>query len=237
VPRQEFLAAAETARVTSELGDWMLRECCSQVADWRRDGWEASLWLRCPAMHRMAPFGASVLEALADSGLAPAALILEVAPEVLGEGGDVVLRSLGELRERGVRLAVDISAAGYGSLARLSHHPVDLVRIGPDLVAGLGVDAAAETLIRALIRIGRDLGIPVAADGIERAEQRDLLAAMGCVLGMGVFVAGPVPPAGLQGLPSEHGPASEHGLAGERGPAPGELPFGDVISPASHLAS
>ena len=134
MPRQEFLAAAETARVTSALGNWMLRECCSQVAGWRRDGWEASLWLRCPGLQMMAPFGASVLEALADSGLAPAALILEVAPEVLGEGGDVVLRGLGELRERGVRLAVDISAAGYGSLARLSHHPVDLVRIGPDLV-------------------------------------------------------------------------------------------------------
>jgi diguanylate cyclase (GGDEF)-like protein/PAS domain S-box-containing protein len=243
VPRQEFLAAAETARVTSALGGWMLRECCSQVAGWRRDGWEASLWLRCPGTAMMAPFGASVLEALADSGLDPAALILEVAPEVLGEGGDVVLRGLGELRERGVRLAVDISAAGYGSLARLSHHPVDLVRIGPDLVAGLGVDAAAETLIGALVQIGGDLGIPVAADGIERAEQRDLLAAMGCVLGMGMLVAGPVPPTGLQGLPaesgaaSEHGPASEHDLAGERGPARGELPFGDVISPASHLAS
>ncbi len=225
VPRQEFLAAAETARVTAELGDWMLRECCAQVADWRRDGWEASLWLHCPPLQMMAPFGASVLEALADSGLAPAALILEVAPEVLAEGGDVVLRGLGELRERGVRLAVDISAAGYGSLARLSHHPVDLVRIGPDLVAGLGVDAAAETLIRAVVRIGKDLGIPVAADGIERAGQRDLLAAMGCVLGMGMFVAGPVPPASIQGLAGEHGPSG------------GELPFGDVISPASHLAS
>ena len=173
----------------------------------------------------------------------PAALILEVAPEMLAEGGDVVLRGLGELRERGVRLAVDISAAGYGSLARLSDHPVDLVRIGPDLVAGLGVDAAAETLVRALVEIGKDLGIPVAADGIERAEQRDLLAAMGCVLGMGMFVAGPVPPAGLQGLPAEHGTAGEHGpsrehdLAGERGQARGELPFGDVISPAPHLAS
>jgi diguanylate cyclase (GGDEF)-like protein/PAS domain S-box-containing protein len=237
VPRQEFLAAAETARVSGELGDWMLRECCSQVADWRRDGWEASLWLRCPSMQTTAPFAVSVLEALDDSGLAPAALILEVAPEVLGEGGDVVLRGLDELRERGVQLAVDISAAGYGSLARLTHHPVDLVRIGPDLVAGLGVDAAAETLIRALLRIGKDLGIPVAADGIERAEQRDLLAAMGCVLGMGMFVAGPVPPAGIRGLSAEPGPASEHGLAGERGPAGGELPFGDVISPASHLAS
>ena len=237
VPRQEFLAAAETARVTSELNDWMLRECCSQVADWRRDGWEASLWLRGPGLQMMAAFGASVLEALADSGLDPAALILEVAPEVLGEDGDVVLRGLGELREQGVRLAVDVSAAGYGSLARLSHHLVDLVRIGPDLVAGLGVDAAAETLVRALIRIGQDLGIPVVADGIERAGQRDLLASMGCVLGMGMFVAGPVPPAGIQGVSADHGPASEHGLAGERGPGRGELPFGDVISPASHLAS
>ena len=89
MPRQELLAAAQTARVTDELGDWMLRECCSQVADWRRDGWEASLWLRCPAMQMMAPFAASVLEALADSGLAPAALILEVAPEVLAQDGDV----------------------------------------------------------------------------------------------------------------------------------------------------
>jgi diguanylate cyclase (GGDEF)-like protein/PAS domain S-box-containing protein len=237
VPRQEFLAAAETARVTAELGDWMLRECCSQVADWRRDGWQASLWLHGPATAMTAPFGASVLEALADSGLAPAALILEVAPEVLAEGGDVVLRGLGELRERGVRLAVDISSAGYGSLAQLRHHPVDLVRIGPDLVAGLGVDAAAETLIQALVRIGKDLGIPVAADGIERAEQRDLLAAMGCVLGMGTFVAGPVPPASIPVLSAEPGPASEHGLAGGHGPAGGELPFGDVISPASHLAS
>ncbi len=237
VARQEFLAAAETARVTSELGDWMLRECCAQVAGWRQNGWEASLWLRCPATQMMAPSAESVLEALADSGLAPAALILEVAPEVLTEGGDVVLRGLGELRERGVRLAVDISAAGYGSLARLTHHPVDLVRIGPDLVAGLGVEAAAETLIRALVRIGQDLGIPVVADGIERAEQRDLLADLGCVLGMGMFVAGPVPPAGIQGLPGEQGAAGEHGLAGGRGPAHGELPFGDVISPASHLAS
>jgi diguanylate cyclase (GGDEF)-like protein/PAS domain S-box-containing protein len=231
VPRREFLAAAETARVTSELADWMLRECCSQVAGWRRDGWEASLWLRSPATAMVAPFGASVLEALADSGLAPAALILEVAPEMLAEAGDVVLSGLGELRERGVRLAVDISAAGYGLATQLSHHPVDLVRIGPDLVAGLGVDAAAETLVRALIQVGKDLGIQVAADGIERADQRDLLAAMGCVLGMGTFVAGPVPPASIPGLSAEHGPASEHG------PARGELPFGNVISPASHLAS
>jgi diguanylate cyclase (GGDEF)-like protein/PAS domain S-box-containing protein len=261
VPRQEFLAAAETARVTGELGDWMLRESCAQVAAWWQDGWEASLWLRCPASQIAGPFTDSVLGALAGSGLAPDALILEVPSAVLGEGGEAVLSALGELRERGVRLAVDVSEAGYGSLARLSDHPVDLIRISPDLVAGLGVDAAAETLVKALVRVGKDLGIPVVADGIERAEQRDLLAAMGCTLGLGPFVAAPVPPASIPGLAGAQGQggamaagpglageiagargragemAGGPGLGGEQGAAGGELPFGDVVTPARHLAS
>jgi EAL domain-containing protein (putative c-di-GMP-specific phosphodiesterase class I) len=247
VARPEFLAAAEIARVTTELGDWMLRESCAQAASWWRDGWEASLWLRSPAGQTTAPFSESVLGALTDSGLAPAALVLEVALPVLADGGDGVLRGLGELRERGVRLAVDVSEAGYGSLARLSRHPVDLVRIGPDLVAGLGVDAAAETLIKALVRVGKDLGIQVVADGIERAGQRDLLAAMGCVLGLGPYVDGPVPPASIPGHAGGHGgggahdPAGDmtggHGRAGGHGVAGEQTPFGDVISPARHLAS
>ena len=248
MPRHEFLAAAEIARVTIELGDWMLRESCLEAAAWRQEGWEASLWLCSPATPVTATFSESVLAALAASGLPPAALILEVPPAVLDEDGGAVLRQLGELREQGVRLAVDISGAGYGWLARLSHHPVDLVRIGPGLVAGLGVDAAAEILIKALVRAARDLGIQVAADGIERPQQRDLLAAAGCALGLGPLLAGPVPPADppgrrrprpgcrRPGQPGEHGQAGEH-RAGENGPGSGELPFGGVISPARHLAS
>ena len=237
MPPQEFLAAAEAARVTVELGDWMLRESCAQAAAWWRDGWEASLWLRCVASQLVGPFADSVLGALAVSGLAPDALILEVPFPVLGEAGDAVLRGLGELRERGVRLAVDVSTTGYGSLARLGQHPVDLVRIGPDLVAGLGVDTAAEILIKALVRVGKDLGIAVVADGIERAEQRDLLAAMGCTLGLGPFVGAPGAPASLPGLAGGQGPgggmAAGPGLAGEmaggRGRA-GEMAGGPGLS-------
>ena len=221
VPRAEFLDVAETSRVIVELGDWMLRESCARAADWWRSGWEASVWLRCSPRQVRAPrFTESVLEALAASGLAAQALILEVGWPELAEGGEVTARELGELRERGVRLAMDAASADAAALARLSRLPVDMIRIGPALVAGLGVRAAAETLIRAIVRVGRDLGIEVVADGIERAEQRDLLTAMGGLIGMGAFLAGPLPPGSVRSL------ATGSDRTGR------EPPFGGAISPA-----
>ncbi len=221
VPRAEFLDVAETSRVIVELGDWMLRESCARAADWWRSGWEASVWLRCSPRQVRAPrFAESVLEALAASGLAAQALILEVGWPELAEGGEVTARELGELRERGVRLAMDAASADATALARLSRLPVDMIRIGPALVAGLGVRAAAETLIRAIVRVGRDLDIEVMADGIERAEQRDLLTAMGGLIGMGAFLAGPLPPGSVRSL------ATGSDRTGR------EPPFGGAISPA-----
>jgi diguanylate cyclase (GGDEF)-like protein/PAS domain S-box-containing protein len=221
VPRTEFLDVAETSRVIVELGDWMLHESCAQAASWWRSGWEASVWLRCSPRQVRAPrFTESVLDALSASGLAPQALILEVTWPVLAEGGDVVLRGLGELREHGVRLAIDASSTNTAALARLSRLPVDMIRIGPGLVAGLGVRAAAETLIRAIVRVGRDLDIDVVADGIERAEQRDLLTVMGCAIGMGAYLAGPLPPGSVRSL------ATGSDRTGR------EPPFGGEISPA-----
>jgi diguanylate cyclase (GGDEF)-like protein/PAS domain S-box-containing protein len=217
VPRSEFLDVAETSRVIVELGDWMLHEACAQAAAWRRGGWEASIWLACSARHvRAHRFTESVLGALASSGLPPSALILEVGRQELVDGGSVMLRGLGELRERGVRLAMDAAGADLGALARLGQLPVDLIRIGPALVAGLGVDAAAEPLIRTMIRVVMDLGIEVVADGVDRAQQRDLLAAMGCGLGMGDLLAGPVPPDGVLSVATENG--RDGGQPGGTGP-------------------
>jgi EAL domain-containing protein (putative c-di-GMP-specific phosphodiesterase class I) len=203
-----------------DLGDWVLSESCARAASWHRAGWAASLWLSCsPAQVTWPRFAESVLDALASSGLPPHALILEIPGQVLLDGGEVLMRGAGELRERGTRLAVDISGAGFAAVARLGQLPVDLIVVGPELVAGLGADAAAETLARAAAAVGRDLGLTVAATGIERAGQPELLARIGCRIGMGPLLAGPLPPDGVAALTGE--PAGESG----------EPPFG-VISPA-----
>lgn len=196
--RPGFTGLAGVPAATAEFGAWMLGEACTQAAAWRLAGWAGSLWLYCPPRQvRAHGFTDSVLAALAGSGLPAAALILEVAEQVLADGYEALLRGLGELREHGVRLAVDVSAANLGSLAQLGELPVDVIKIGPALMAGLGADASAETLIRAMVTVGRDLGLTAMADGIQDAGQAEVLAAMGCTLGKGPFVTGPVPPGRL----------------------------------------
>ena len=192
LPRREFLEAAEVTQVIVDLGDWVLRESCARAAGWHRAGWAASLWLSCsPAQATSPRFAESVLDALDSSGLPPQSLILEIPGQVLLDGGEAIIRGAGELRERGTRLAVDISGAGFAAVARLGQLPVDLIVVGPELVAGLGVDHAAETLARAAAAVGRDLGLTVAATGIERDGQRELLARFGCRIALGPLLAGP----------------------------------------------
>ncbi len=224
--RPDLAGIAGLPAAAAELGAWMLGEACAQATAWRRAGWAGCLWLYCPPRQVRAPgFADSVLAALSSSGLDGAALILEVAGEVLADGCEASLGGLGVLRERGVRLAVDVCAAELGSLAQLGELPVDVIKIGPALVAGLGADASAETLIRAMVTVGKDLGLTVMADGIEHAGQAELLAAMGATLGKGPLVTGPVPPASLAQPAGQHGQRRDEEDGGER-------PFGNVISPA-----
>jgi len=180
-----------------------------------------SVWVHCsPRQVAASRFAESVLSALAGSGLPAGALVLEVAERVLYDGGGAMLRELGQLRERGVRLAIDAFGTDYASLAHLRQLPVDVIKIGSPLVARLGVDATVATLIKAIVRVGTDLGIEVVAGGIERPEQLDLLRALGCALGQGPLVAGPMTAADVESL------------AKARGGGGADDPIPDTVSPA-----
>jgi EAL domain-containing protein (putative c-di-GMP-specific phosphodiesterase class I) len=193
VPPEEFIGPAEESGLMIPLGNWVLREACRVVARWREESWEIGLSVNFTARQIAAPrFMESVAAALEETGLPPQALTLEVTEEVLVEDAGHNVERLSALRELGVRLAIDDFGTGYASLAYLGQLPVDIIKIDPSFVAGLGRDETLTLLTRTIVRLGRDLGLTVVAEGIERPEQLELLREMGCPRGQGFLVARPM---------------------------------------------
>src|SRR5262249_33832862 len=125
---------------------------------------------------------------------------LEVEEEVLVDGGEELIARLSALRDLGVRLAIDDFGTGYASLAYLRQLPVDVIKIDPSFVAGLGRDETLTLLTRTITRVGRDLGLSVVAEGVERPEQIELLREMGCPRVQGFLVSRPMAPSGIESL-------------------------------------
>ncbi|MDF5753391.1 GGDEF domain-containing phosphodiesterase [Spongiactinospora sp. TRM90649] len=201
VPPEQFLGPAEDTGLIVPLSEWILRESCREVAAWRASSWDIGLSVNLSARQITAPrFVETVSEALAESGLPPSALTLEVIEEMLVEDAEETITRLSELRELGVRLAIDDFGTGYASLAYLRQLPVDMIKIDPSFVSGLGRDDTLSLLTRTIVRLGHDLGLIVVAEGIERPEQLELLREMGCTRGQGYLVARPMAARGVASL-------------------------------------
>jgi diguanylate cyclase (GGDEF)-like protein len=193
VPPGEFIAPAEESGLMLPLGDWILREACAEVARWRESSWDIGLSVNFTARQIAAPrFVESVAAVLGETGLPPDALTVEVKEEVLVEDAGHTVERLSALRDLGVRLAIDDFGTGYASLAYLRQLPVDVIKIDPSFVAGLGHDDTLTLLTRTIVRLGHDLGIVVVAEGIERPDQLELLREMECPRGQGFLVARPM---------------------------------------------
>jgi len=197
----EFLGIAEDSGLIVPLGAWVLGQACRQVALWRESGWHVGLSVNFSLRQvSAAGFAEMVLTALDDSGLQRSALTLEVTERVLIEIDEANMAGLARLRQLGLRLAIDDFGTGYASLAYLRQLPVDIIKIDPSFVAGLGTDGTLAMLTRTIVQVGHDLGIEIVAEGIERPEQLELLRAMGCGLGQGYLVARPMAAHGIESL-------------------------------------
>ena len=200
VPPREFLDAAEESGLIVPLGEWVLREACTQAAAWR-ERWDIGVCVNLSARQLAAPgFAALVAEVLAETGLPAAALTVEVNERVLVEGNGHIVALLAHLRRLGIKLAVDNFGTGYASLAYLRQPPLDIIKIAPSFVAGLAHDDTLTLLTRTVVQLGRDLGLRVIAEGIEQPRQLMALREMGCCYGQGFLIAGPMAASGVEAL-------------------------------------
>ena len=205
VPPQEFLGAAEESGLIVPLGEWVLREACAQGVAWRRSSSgpaeDVGVSVNLSARQITAPaFTARVAAILADTGLPPGALTVEVNERVLVEEDGLIVERLAELHRLGVRMAIDDFGTGYASLAYLRRLPLDIIKIDPSFVAGLGQDDTLSLLTKTVVQVGRDLGLRVIAEGIEQPRQLIALREMGCCYGQGFLVARPMGASGVEAL-------------------------------------
>jgi EAL domain-containing protein (putative c-di-GMP-specific phosphodiesterase class I) len=141
-----------------------------------------------------------ITEILADTGLDPRYLELEITENVMMEDAEATLAILGALRSLGVRLAIDDFGTGFSSLAYLKRFPVDTLKIDGLFVAGLGESTEDEVLMAAIIGLAHGLGLTTIPERVETAEQLQRLHEMGCDMVQGFHFSRPLPPQAVGAL-------------------------------------
>ncbi len=192
VPPVEFITAAEETGLIVPIGRWVLREACRQAQIWRKTS-DFMISVNLSARQFQHPgLVEDVAAALSDSGLAPAALKLEVTESVAMESGVGTIQTFQALRGLGVRLAIDDFGTGYSSLAYLKRFPVDTLKIDRSFVDGIGSDEQDSAIVRSVVSLARTLGLSVTAEGIETEAQLAALRNLACDEGQGYLFARPV---------------------------------------------
>ncbi len=193
VPPRAFLGAAEESGLIVPLGEWVLREACAQGVTWRRSAADVGVCVNLSARQITAPlFVTQVAAILAEAGLPPEALTVEVNEQILVPGDGLIVDRLADLHRLGIRLAIDDFGTGYASLAHLRELPLDAIKVDPSFVGGLGRDDTLTLLTRTVVQLGRELGLRVVAEGIEQPRQLIALRELGCEYGQGFLLAKPM---------------------------------------------
>jgi diguanylate cyclase (GGDEF)-like protein len=202
VPPAEFIPLAEDTDLIIPIGEWVLRRAARQLRDWQARHPERSLGMGVNlSVRQFRPqLVRQVRDVLEHSGVDASSLKLEVTESVVMADADDAIAMLHELKALGVKLQVDDFGTGYSSLSYLHRLPLDILKIDRSLVVAMRQGSKHMSIVRAIIALATTLGLETTAEGVEDAEQADLLREMGCTHGQGYLWSRPVPAAEAEPL-------------------------------------
>ncbi|MFE1600394.1 bifunctional diguanylate cyclase/phosphodiesterase [Methylobacterium sp. ID0610] len=191
IPPGQFIPIAEETGSIVQLGEWVLRESCRSAV-----AWPPHIFLAVnvsPVQFQVPNLAETVAAILAETGFPAARLELEVTESVLLRDRVTTLATLHRLKDLGVRVVMDDFGTGYSSLSNLQSFPFDKIKIDRSFVAAMAEDAAARSIIRAIVGLGHSLAMPVVAEGIETEAQLRMIIEEGCPQAQGYLFGRPGP--------------------------------------------
>ncbi|MGY3405886.1 diguanylate cyclase (GGDEF)-like protein [Bradyrhizobium sp. GM5.1] len=202
----DFIPVAEETGLIGEIGEWVLRQACLEAASWPGDIHIAVNV--SPVQFRSRTLALKVAAALAESGLAPGRLELEITETVLIRDDQEALTILQQLRELGVRIALDDFGTGYSSLSYLHRFPFDKIKIDRSFISDIGQSEDSSPIVQAVVHMAAARHMATTAEGVETEAQRAVLLQLGCSQMQGWLFSPAVPAAKLKQLLSAQAAAA-----------------------------
>jgi diguanylate cyclase (GGDEF)-like protein len=198
IPPTTFIPVAEDSRLILPLGEWVLNEACRRAAQWPND---LKVAVNLSPVQFSDPNLLNTIERiLAETGLAPSRLELEITERIFMDSGELVLTMLRRLKELGIRISMDDFGTGYSSLSYLRSFPFDKIKVDRVFVSDLSEGTEHIVIVQAVVSIANALGMTATAEGVETEDQRQILAGLGCDEAQGYLFGRPVPIEGVPGI-------------------------------------
>jgi EAL domain-containing protein (putative c-di-GMP-specific phosphodiesterase class I) len=208
-----FIPIAESTGLIIPIGRWVLQQACIQCAAWNDKGHSLRISVNVSARQfERSEFVEEVRAALAESGLEPTKLTLEITETVLMHRPVVTAQLITELKAMGLSIAIDDFGTGYSSLGYLRQFSIDSLKIDRSFVTGLALSSEANGLTHTLIQLGKTLGMQTVAEGVEQHDQLDQLQREGFDLVQGFLFARPLTPEAVEQY-LERGPGEAGAVA------------------------
>ncbi|MCI0465665.1 MAG: EAL domain-containing protein [Beijerinckiaceae bacterium] len=188
---QEFIPAAEDSGLIVPLGEWVLRKACAEASAWPENV-KVAVNLS-PSQFKTGRLLQLVFATLEENGLPAARLELEITETVLLAESTASLATLRQLRALGAAISMDDFGTGYSGMSYLRSFPFDKIKIDKSFVADLCENGECQAIVRAIVKLGLNLGIPTIAEGVETEAQREFLRKEGCTEMQGTLFSKPIP--------------------------------------------
>ena len=213
----EFLPLVQRHGLMVEVTDFVLNRALDDAVTWREGSVDlpVAVNLFAPSLANLA-VPDKITRALADRGLDPGILTVEITEDMFLDNVERTLTVLNQLRRIGIRIAIDDFGTGYSALSYLRDLPIDEVKLDWRFVAPIRTDPKAATVVRAVLNLARGLQLTAVAEGIEDAETAEWLRDNGCAVGQGYFLSPPVSSAELLSLVNRPDGGTRLGLLPQR---------------------